>query len=136
MSGADDVPQVYVWLGDALLRMKALGEARPVIEEANERWPMDARFTRPLAMLYATFGKGVDAVRLLDQTLRGSDSDQPSLFKCVEWIFNTHRAGFVVHDAAEDRRLAHAYADKYLKAGGPNEPLIKQWLGYLDKETP
>jgi VWFA-related protein len=136
MSGADDVPQVYVWLGEALLRMKALGEARPVIEEANERWPMDARFTRPLAMLYATFGKGVDAVRLLDQTLRGSDSDQPSLFKCVEWIFNTHRAGFVVHDAAEDRRLAHAYADKYLKAGGPNEPLIKQWLGYLDKETP
>ena len=135
MSGADDVPQVYVWLGDALLRMKALGEARPVIEEANERWPMDARFTRPLAMLYATFGKGVDAVRLLDQTLRGSDSDQPSLFKCVEWIFNTHRAGFVVHDAAEDRRLAHAYADKYLKAGGPNEPLIKQWLSYLDKEA-
>ena len=135
MSGADDVPQVYVWLGDALLRMKALGEARPVIEEANERWPMDARFTRPLAMLYATFGKGVDAVRLLDQTLRGSDSDQPSLFKCVEWIFNTHRAGFVIHDAAEDRRLAHAYADKYLKAGGMNEPLIKQWLSYLDKEA-
>ena len=136
MSGADDVAQVYVWLGDALLRIKALGEARPVIEEANERWPMDARFTRPLAMLYATFGKGVDAVRLLDQTLRGTEGDQPSLFKCVEWIFNTHRAGFVVHDAAEDRRLAHAYADKYLKAGGPNEPLIKQWLGYLDKETP
>jgi len=135
MSGADDVPQVYVWLGDALLRMKALGEARPVIEEANERWPMDARFTRPLAMLYATFGKGVDAVRLLDQSLRGSDGDQPSLFKCVEWIFNTHRAGFVIHDAAEDRRLAHAYADKYLKAGGMNEPLIKQWLSYLDKEA-
>lgn len=136
MAGADDVAQVYMWLGDALLRIKALGEARPVIEEAVERWPMDARFTRPLAMLYATFGKGVDAVRLLDQTLRGSDADQPALFKCVEWIFNTHRAGFVVHDPAEDRRLAHAYADQYLKAGGSNEPLIRQWLNYLDKETP
>jgi hypothetical protein len=87
-------------------------------------------------MVYATFGKGVDAVRLLDQALRDSPSDQPSLFKCVEWIFNTHRAGFVVHDRAEDRRIAHAYADQYLKAGGLNEPLIKQWLGYLDKETP
>ena len=136
MAGADDVAQVYVWLGDALLRIKALGEARPVIEEAAERWPMDARFTRPLAMLYATFGKGVDAVRLLDQTLRGSEADQPSRFKCVEWIFNTHRAGFVVHDPAEDRRLAHVYADQYLKAGGSNEPLIRQWLNYLDKETP
>jgi tetratricopeptide (TPR) repeat protein len=136
MAGADDLAQVYVWLGDALIRTKALGEARPILEEAVERWPMDTRFARPLAMVYATFGKGVDAVRLLDQALRDSPSDQPSLFKCVEWIFNTHRAGFVVHDRAEDRRIAHAYADQYLKAGGLNEPLIKQWLGYLDKETP
>lgn len=136
LSGADDVPQVYVWLGDALLREKALAEARPVIEEAVERWPMDTRFARPLAMLYATFGKGVEAVRLLDQSLRANPGDQPSLFKCVEWIFNAHRAGFVVRDRAEDVRMAHAYADQYLKAGGPNEPLIRQWLNYLDKETP
>ena len=136
MAGADDMAQVYVWLGDALMRVKALGEARPILEEAVERWPMDRRFARPLAMVYATFGKGVDAVRLLDRALRDSPSDQLSLFKCVEWIFNTHRAGFVVHDRAEDRRIAHAYADQYLKAGGLNEPLIKQWLGYLDKETP
>jgi len=26
------------------------------------------------------------------------------------------------------------YADQYLKAGGLNEPLVKQWLSYLDKE--
>jgi VWFA-related protein len=136
LAGADDVPEVYVWLGDALLRLKSLGEARPIIEEAAERWPMDARFARPLAMLYASFGKGVDAVRLLDQTLRDNQADQTALFKCVEWIFNAHRAGFVIHDRAEDRRLAHLYADRYLKAGGLNEPLIKQWLGYLDKEPP
>jgi len=60
--------------------------------------------------------------------------DQLSLFIGVEWLFNAHRAGFVVHDRAEDRRLAHAYAEQYLKAGGLNEPLVKQWLGYLDKE--
>jgi VWFA-related protein len=136
MAGADDLAQVYVWLGDALIRTKALGEARPILEEAVERWPMDRRFARPLAMVYATFGKGVDAVRLLDQALRDNPSDQSSLFKCIEWIFNTHRAGQVVHDPAEDRRIAHAYADQYLKAGGMNEPLVKQWLGYLDKETP
>ena len=134
MSGADDVPQVYVWLSDALIRMKALGEARPVLEEAAGRWPMDSRFARPLALLYATFGKGIDAVRLLDQSIRDNPGDQLSLFLGVEWMFNAHRAGFVVHDRAEDRRLAHAYADRYLKAGGLNEPLIKQWLGYLDKE--
>jgi VWFA-related protein len=134
MSGVDDVPQVYLWLSDALMRVKALGEARPVLEEAVARWPMDARFARPLALLYATFGKGLDALRLLDQSISDNPGDQPSLFKGVEWMFNAHRAGFVVHDRAEDRRLAHAYADQYLKAGGLNEPLIKQWLGYLDKE--
>ena len=133
MSGVDDVPQVYVWLSDSLIRQKALGEARPVLEEAAGRWPMDARFARPLALLYATFGKGLDAVRLLDQSIR-DNPDQLSLFIGVEWLFNAHRAGFVVHDRAEDRRLAHAYAEQYLKAGGLNEPLVKQWLGYLDKE--
>jgi VWFA-related protein len=133
MSGVDDVPLVYVWLSDALIRQKALGEARPVLEEAAGRWPMDARFARPLALLYATFGKGLDAVRLLDQSIR-DNPDQLSLFLGVEWLFNAHRAGFVVHDRAEDRRLAHAYAEQYLKGGGLNEPLVKQWLGYLDKE--
>ena len=136
MAGADDVPQVYVWLADALMRLKSLGEARPVLEEAAGRWPMDARFARPLAMLYATFGKGLDAARLLDLSIRESPGDQSSLFLAVEWLFNAHRAGFVVHDRAEDRRLAHAYADQYLKGGGLNEPLVKQWLSYLDKETP
>jgi hypothetical protein len=52
----------------------------------------------------------------------------------VEWIFNAHRGGAVVHDRAEDLRLAHEYAAQYLKAGGLNEPLVKQWLSYLDKE--
>ena len=62
--------------------------------------------------------------------------DQASLFLIVEWIFNAHRGGAVVHGRAEDVRLAHQYASQYLKAGGLNEPLVKQWLNYLDKETP
>jgi hypothetical protein len=127
---------VYVWLSDALIRVKALGEARPVLEEATGRWPADTRFARPLALLYATFGKGLDALRLLDRSIRENPGDQSSLFLGIEWMFNTHRAGFVVHDRPEDRRLAHAYADQYLKGGGLNEPLVKQWLSYLDKEAP
>jgi VWFA-related protein len=136
MAGADDLPELYAWLADALMRLKALGEARPVLQEAIGRWPTDARFARPLALVYATFGNGLDAARLLDQSIREQPGDQSSLFLAVEWLFNVHRAGFVVHDRAEDLRLAHAYADQYLKGGGLNEPLIKQWLSYLDKEAP
>ena len=115
MSGVDDIPQVYTWLSDALIRLKALGEARPVLEEAVGRWPMDSRFARPLALFYATFGKGLDAVRLLDQSIqRQPRAISSSCFKGVEWMFNAHRAGFVVHDREEDRRLAHAYAERIL----------------------
>ena len=136
MAGADDMPQLYEWLGESLMRLKSSGEARPVFEEAMTRFPADERFARPLAMLYATFGKGLDAVRLLEKSIAKRADDQAALFLAVEWIFNAHRGGAVVHDRAEDARLAHQYATQYLKAGGLNEPLVKQWLSYLDKETP
>ena len=135
MSGADDAPQLYEWLGDALMRLRASGEARPIFEEASTRFPADSRFAKPLALLYATFGKGLDAVRLLETSVATRQDDQASLFLIVEWIFDAHRGGAVVHDRAEDVRLAHQYASQYLKAGGLNEPLVKQWLGYLDKEA-
>ena len=106
-----------------------------MLEEAATRFPEDDRFARPLALLYATFGKGIDAVKLLEKSLEKQPDDQASLFRAVEWIFNAHRGGAVVHDRTEDVRLAHQYAAQYLKAGGLNEPLVKQWLGYLDKET-
>jgi len=134
MTGADDVPELYEWLGDALLRQRASGEARPVFEEAATRFPEEERFSRPLALLYATFGKGIDAVKLLEKSIVARQDDQASLFLAVEWIFNAHRGGAVVHDRAEDVRRAHEYADQYLKAGGLNAPLVKQWLSYLDKE--
>jgi VWFA-related protein len=136
MADGDDIPQLYEWLGDALMRLKSTGEARPILEEAATRWPADLRFARPLALIYATFGKGVDAVRLLEKFLQDRADDQASLFLMLEWMFNTHRGGQLVHDRAEDVRLAHAYADQYLKSGGLNQPLVKQWLSYLDKEAP
>lgn len=135
MAGADDLPQLYEWLGESLMRLKSSGEARPVFEEAVSRFPAEDRFARPLAILYATFGKGLDAVRLLEKSIATRRDDAALLFMAVEWIFNAHRGGAIVHDRAEDNRLVHEYAAQYLKAGGLNEPLVKQWLAYLDKET-
>src|SRR5215831_14131233 len=114
MVGADDVPQLYEWLGESLLRQRSSGEARPVFEEAATRFPEDDRFHRPLALLYATFGKGIDAVKLLEKSLEKRQDDSNSLFLAVEWIFNAHRGGAVVHDRAEDVRLAHQYATQYV----------------------
>ena len=45
-----------------------------------------------------------------------------------------HSAGAVVHGRAEDVKLARAYADRYEKAGGPQVPLVKQWVDFLERK--
>jgi len=128
-----DIPQVYEWLGDALLRVHDLSEARTVYEEAVGKWPSDPRFTRPLALVDATFGRGRDAVRLLQRYLTARPDDRDALFLAIEWIYTVRAAGGVVQNRAEDVRLARAYAAEYEKAGGPQLALVKQWMAFLEK---
>jgi Flp pilus assembly protein TadD len=127
-----EIPQIYQWLADALMRTHDYAEARTILEEAAGRWPSDVRFTKPLAMLYATFGKGREAVRTLERYLSDQPADAAALYLAVEWIYHVHSAGAVVHNRAEDLKLARSYADAYEKASGPNVALVKQWLGYLE----
>jgi VWFA-related protein len=129
-----DVPQIYAWLGEAMLRTHDLAEARGVFEEAAGKWPADIRFTRPLAMLYATFGRGREAVRTLERYLEARTDDADGLFLGVEWIYHVHAAGGVVHNRAQDLKLAHGYSDLYEKNGGAQMPLVKQWLDFLASE--
>ena len=132
-----DISQIYLWLSDALLRNHEHAAARSVLEEAAGRWPSDARFTRPLAMLFATFGKGREAVRTLERYIAsgpGGHADHDALAMGVEWIYQVHAAGAVVHSRAEDLKLAHTYADQYAKANGSKKELLKQWLDFLDHE--
>jgi VWFA-related protein len=133
LGDADDIPQIYAWLGDALMRAHDLAEARTVYEEAAGKWPADPRFTKPLAMLYATFGRGREAVRTLERYLAGRPDDRDALFLGVEWIYRVRTAGGIVHDRAGDVKLARAYAEAYEKAGGPELPLVKQWVAFLEK---
>jgi len=127
-----EYPQIYDWLGGALLRNHAFGEARSIYEEAAAKWPADPRFTRPLAMLYATFGSGREAVRTLERYLAARPDDTAVYGLGVQWIYMVHAAGAYVHNRADDVKLAHAFAEKY--ARGPQAALVKQWVDYLDNE--
>jgi len=127
-----DFPQIYDWLGGALMRNHAFGEARAIYEEAAGKWPNDPRFTRPLAMLYATFGSGREAVRTLERYLTARPDDTGACALGVQWIYMVHAAGAYVHGRADDAKLAHAFAEKY--AGGPQAALVKQWVEFLDNE--
>ena len=75
-----ELPQIYVWLSDALLRTHDFGGARAILEEASGKWPTDTRFTKPLAMLYGTFGRGREAVRTLERYLDDRQDDRDAYF--------------------------------------------------------
>ncbi len=132
IDGADN-PQIYVWLGQALLRTHSLGEARTLLEEAVERWPSDGRFSRPLAQLYATFGKGRDAVRMLQRYLADHPSDTDAVYLGVQWIYHVHLAGAVVRTQAEDAKAARALGEAYQKAAGPKTALVRQWVDFIQR---
>jgi hypothetical protein len=129
-----DFPQIYQWLSDALLRIHDFGGARAILEEADSKWPSDSRFTKPLAMLYGTFGRGREAVRTLERYLDDRQDDREAYFLAVQWLYTVHAGGAVVHNRAEDRRRAHEYADAYLRARGPQAALVKQWVDYFDTQ--
>src|SRR5437762_278282 len=106
----------------------------PACPGAAGRWPSDRRFTKPLAMLYATFGKGREAVRTIERYLSDQPDDADALYVALEWLYHVRSAGAVVHNKAEDLKLAQTYAADYERLGGKQIPLVKQWLGFLQND--
>jgi tetratricopeptide (TPR) repeat protein len=130
--GGGDIPQLYAWLSQGQLRRHSLPDAQEVLEEANEKWPADVRFTAPLAAVYAAFGKGKEAVLLLEQYLDKSPEDVEAARVGVEWMYQVHAAGRLVHSGSEDLSLARAWTARY--GNGPSQALVKQWLDVLERE--
>ena len=129
-----DFPQVYDWLAGSLLRTRDLSTARSMLEEAVSKWPSDVRFARPMALVYATLGQGLQAMRALERHLAAHKDDVEALFMGVEWIYQLHSAGVMLHTPADDLKLARTYADAYTKAKGPQAALVRQWVGFLENK--
>ena len=127
-----DIPEIYRWLAEALLRDRDMNAARSILDEGIAKWPSDPRLTRPLAMLYATFGQGREAVRTMERYLEARPDDVEALERAVEWIYNLKLAGASAHSPAEDAALAKEYAAAYEQAGGAHVELVRQWLAFLD----
>jgi VWFA-related protein len=132
----DDLPQIYEWLGGTLMRNHDFAEARAMFEEAAAKWPSDMRFAKPLAMLYAMFGRGREAVRSLERYLSDRTDDRDAYYVAVQWLYTLHSTGVVVHSRAQDLQLAREYAAAYEQASGSQVPLVKQWVGFLEGEKP
>ena len=133
LADGSDLPQIYLWLGDALLRAHDLSRGQSILEEAASRWPDDTRFLRPLAMVNATSGRGYEAVRMLERYIADGHADADTLYLALEWIYQTYAQGGVVQSRVDDLKLARTYAEQYAKAKGPKLPLVRQWIDYLEK---
>lgn len=129
-----DHPETYEWLAGALMRSHDLGLARTMLEEAVARWPSDVRFTKPMAVVYGTFGQGPQAVRSLERYLEKHPDDADALLMGVEWIYQLRSANAVAHSPADDVALARKYADAYIATSGPQAPLVKQWMEFLERK--
>ena len=131
-----DFPQIYEWLGDTLIRLRQLSEAKTVLEEAMSKWPSDVRFAKPLALVYAAFGQGLEAVRLLERHLSARQDDPDGLALGVEWIYHLRTAGAAAHSPSDDAKLARGWADAYAKAKGPQAALVREWMLAIDAGRP
>ncbi len=129
-----DLPQIYEWLADSLMRLRRLAEARAVLEEAMTRWPADVRFVKPMAVIAATFGQGQQAVRLLARHLDAHPDDTEALQLGVEWIYHLRLARTTARTPADDVKLARGYADAYIKANGPQQALVRRWMEFLERD--
>jgi Tfp pilus assembly protein PilF len=128
-----DFPQIYEWLGDALMRTRHFAEARSILEEAAGKWPADLRFAKPLAYLYATFGQGREAMRTLARYLPEHPEDVDALGLGVQWTYELHQTGATAQTRAEDVKAARGWASLYEKAKGPQTALVRQWMQFLEK---
>jgi VWFA-related protein len=126
-------PDLHEWLIESLLRTKSYGEARAAAERAVKRWPSEARFARPLALLDATAGKAREAILGLERYLERQPDDAGSLYLAVNWLFNAHRAGLNVHELGEALGRARSYAQRYAEIGGPQKALVSFWVKTLEK---
>ncbi|HUR35956.1 MAG TPA: VWA domain-containing protein [Vicinamibacterales bacterium] len=131
-----DVPEIHVWLADALVRRKAIVEAQALLEEAVTRWPADRRFLRLLGILYAMSGRGGEAADLVNRAIASNPDDVESLALALEWLYTVTRDGQAFHSRSEDVQRARTYAAQYLKIGGPDGPLVRRWQAYFDAQTP
>lgn len=129
-----DFPEIYEWLADALMRERRMAEARSVLEEAMAKWPADLRFVRPMALIAATFGQGQLAVQLLARHLEANPNDVASLQLGVEWVYHLKLARTAARSPVEDVKLARTWADAYITAKGPQQPLVRRWMEFLEKK--
>ena len=116
---------------NARVANRQLGAARDLLEQWAARWPDDVQVAKPLALLYATFGRATDAIRQLQRHVAAYPDDVDALGLAVEWLYVVRASGAAASTPADDLNLARSYATRYRDRNGPESPLVQLWLDYM-----
>jgi len=127
----DDAPFVYTLLGDALMRINESLQAVEILREAANLWPDNDDVRARLGTAYVMSGNGGSALDTLDPYFDRHPDDVDRLFVAMRLVYETTTAGRSIGTSEQDRARFERYADAYLAAGGPEAPLVEQWLKYM-----
>jgi VWFA-related protein len=128
-----DAPFIYTLLGDALLRLREIGQAEDILKEAASIWPDNDQVQLRYGTVLAMAGKQMEAVERLEPYLAKHPDDQERLFVVLRAIYEARAAGKSIKSAADDRATFAKYAAAYAAAGGPQQALVDEWKKFIDK---
>ncbi|MFN8059762.1 MAG: VWA domain-containing protein [Vicinamibacterales bacterium] len=131
----NEVQPAFPFLADALFRLNDGEQAAGILEEAREIWPDDERLTGRLATAYAMIGRQDDAFTMLEQYLDKRSDDVEALFLALRLLFEARLSGRVYHGPEADASLFKRYADSYVSARGPNQPIVKRWVRHFAQDV-
>jgi hypothetical protein len=102
-----NAPFIYMFLGDALLRLRDFDQAINVLTEAHTSFPENADISGRLTT---------------------------ALFTTLRTIHDAHAAGRSLGKPDEDRARFARYADAYAAAKGPQLSVVEQWRKQMDRK--
>jgi predicted Zn-dependent protease len=115
-------PVISLLMADALLRRGEVDSAVDLLKEATSSWPEDERFRQRLGLAYLAGGRTAEALPLLSAYADAHPADADTLFAVVRLLYETRNAP----GADRERFLRHARA--YVRAAGPQQALVAQWI--------
>jgi Flp pilus assembly protein TadD len=128
-----DAPFIFTLLGDALLRQGDVNRALEVLNEAEAEWPDDEEVQVRLGAAYAMAGRRADALQKYETYLEQHPDNHERTFAALRLLYEAKSDRKPVRSIAEDRALFAKWAGAYLKAKGPQQPLVDKWLKVMGR---
>ncbi len=128
-------PIIYQVLSDSLMRLNDAEQAIVILEEALNLWPEDGTFKRQLARAQAATGQEVAAFAMLVEYLDHRPGAGDSLFLALRILYESYTRGLTLTTPETDREHLHRYAAAYRAAGGPQQPLVAEWVKLISEAS-